>query len=80
MLCSTSEDYSIENPLLFKKNIVTAIQNDGYRGWININAFFGVKETITRELLDLYVEAGINSELFEGVYFLLSPSFLSFPL
>ncbi|WZZ63548.1 hypothetical protein YC2023_074918 [Brassica napus] len=32
-----AEDFSIPDPLLFKKNIVTAIEKEGYRGRIRIN-------------------------------------------
>ncbi|KAH0867129.1 hypothetical protein HID58_074151, partial [Brassica napus] len=61
-----AEDFSIPDPLLFKKNIVTAIEKEGYRGRIKINGYFGLKITIPQDLLDQYLEAGIYSKIFEG--------------
>ncbi|CAF2053572.1 unnamed protein product [Brassica napus] len=61
-----AEDFSIPDPLLFKKNIVTAIEKEGYRGRIRINGYFGPKITIPQDLLDQYLEAGIYSKIFEG--------------
>jgi len=72
-----AEDFSIPDPLLFKKNIVTAIEKEGYRGRIRINGYFGPKITIPQDLLDQYLEAGIYSKIFEGVLRFTYPSFLT---
>ncbi|CAF2053578.1 unnamed protein product [Brassica napus] len=61
-----AEDFSIPDPLLFKKNIVTAIEKEGYRGRIRINGYFGPKDNHPQDLLDQYLEAGIYSKIFEG--------------
>ena len=64
-----AEDFSIPNPHVLKENILTAITKEGYRGRIKIKGYFGDKKTIPQELLDKYLEAGIYSKIFEGIFY-----------
>lgn len=47
-----AEDLSIPDPLLLKKNIVTAIKEEGYGGLIEVKGYFGDKQTISQKLLE----------------------------
>ena len=47
-----AEDFSIPDPLLLKKNIVTAIKEEGYRVLIEVKGYFGDKQTISQKLLE----------------------------
>ena len=64
-----AEDFSIPNFHVLEENILTAITKEGYRGRIKIKGYFGDKKTIPQELLDKYLEAGIYSKIFEGIFY-----------
>ncbi|KAJ4873288.1 Uncharacterized protein Rs2_45043 [Raphanus sativus] len=61
-----AEDISIHDLLLYRKNIVTAIEKDNYRGRIKIKCYFGENITIPEDLLDHYYNAGIFSKTIKG--------------
>ncbi|WZY90741.1 hypothetical protein YC2023_047476 [Brassica napus] len=46
-----AEDFSIPDPLLLKKNNVTAIKEEGYRVLIEVKGYFGDKQTISQNFI-----------------------------